>query len=200
MSHPHADKTNAARGGSGNIFRNCGNRSAKNVPSAASDDGTEWPKRSRAKPAPRLDSGVGTTVFARRKRIKTRHAAVPIQSHDPEKHAFGLRPDGWKPVSLTNAERVCAEILLIKRPRTRYDPRGRLPPGELGTMGARKGPATGSLYSRTFARTNDQKCVAPHAPADAVYLSGIAVDSLGEAAPDTRAQRTLCRNHARLGW
>src|SRR5262245_53605020 len=29
--------------------------------------------------------------------------------------------------------------------RTRYNPRGRLPPGELGTMGARKGSATGSL-------------------------------------------------------
>jgi hypothetical protein len=39
---------------------------------------------------------------------------VAVLEHDPEKHARGLRPDGWKPVFpwLTNAERVCAEIML----------------------------------------------------------------------------------------
>ena len=35
-------------------------------------------------------------------------------AHDPEKHALGLRPDGYAAVvlSLTSAERICAEIML----------------------------------------------------------------------------------------
>jgi hypothetical protein len=33
--------------------------------------------------------------------------------HDPEKHALGLRPDGWKPVfHRDKRQRVCAEIIL----------------------------------------------------------------------------------------
>jgi hypothetical protein len=46
--------------------------------------------------------------------------ALNALEHDPEKHALGLRPDGWKPVFLaTNAERVCAEIMLKQKARAR---------------------------------------------------------------------------------
>src|SRR5207237_2129995 len=58
-----------------------------------------------------------------------------LLEHDPEKHALGLRPEGWNRFSLaTNAKRVCAEIML-KQNIERDDEKSR--------------PALGSIFPTT---------------------------------------------------
>src|SRR6516162_2763156 len=52
-----------------------------------------------------------------RRRLRCLHAGAGLLlEHDPEKHALGLDPMGGNRFSLaTNAERVCAEIMLKQR-------------------------------------------------------------------------------------
>jgi hypothetical protein len=40
-----------------------------------------------------------------------------VLEHDPKKHALGLRPAGHRFSLATNAERVCAEIMLKQKDR-----------------------------------------------------------------------------------
>ena len=65
---------------------------------------------------------------ARRRERDIGHAAIPLtgnfvnkadaREHDPEKHALGYDPMGEDRFSLaTNAERVCAEIMLEQKDR-----------------------------------------------------------------------------------